>query len=77
MSGHRTDFTKDDAEELLVESLIEKVLLQYDPNEVDKRKYYYVVFQIIPFNQTIFQVASEHVFKQTLCYKATGLSSIK
>ena len=32
MSGHRTDFvTKDDAEELLVESLIEKVLLQYDP----------------------------------------------
>ena len=32
MSGHRQDFIiKDDAEELLVESLIEKVLSQNDP----------------------------------------------
>lgn len=68
ISGHRTDFIiKDDAEEQLVESLIEKVLLQYDPlnKGLIKENIDYVVFQIIPFNQTIFQVASDFMSSET------------
>ena len=68
MSGYRDDFIiKDDAEELLVESLIEKVLLQFDPlnRGLIKENIDYVVFQIIPFNQTIFQVASDFMSSET------------
>jgi len=62
MSGHREDFIiKDDAEELLVESLLEKVLSQNDPLNKGKisENIDYLVFQVQPYNQTLFLVASD------------------
>ena len=68
MSGHRQDFIiKDDAEELLVESLIEKVLSQNDPLNKGKisENIDYLVFQIAPYNQTLLLVASDYLATQS------------
>ena len=68
MSGHRQDFIiKDDAEELLVESLIEKVLSQNDPLNKGKisENIDYLVFQIAPYNQTLLLVASDFLATQS------------
>lgn len=68
MSGHRQDFIiKDDAEELLLESLIEKVLSQNDPFNRGKisENIDYLVFQIAPYNQTLLLVASDFLATQS------------
>lgn len=68
MSGHRDDFVvQDDAGELLVESLIEKVLSQNDPLNKGKIEdnIDFLVFQIKPYNRTHLLVASDFLATST------------
>lgn len=68
MSGHRDDFVvQDDAEELLVEALIEKVLSQNDPLNKGKieENINFLVFQIKPYDRTHLLVASDYLATKT------------
>ena len=68
MSGHRDDFIiKDDAEELLLESLIEKVLSQNDPLNKGKisENIDFIVFQVEPYNATLLLVAADFINSQS------------
>ena len=62
MFGGRDDFVvKDDAEELLIESLLEEVITQNDPMNKGKimDNMDFIVFQILPFDETHFTVAND------------------
>ncbi len=68
MSGHRDDFVvQDDAEELLVEALIEKVLSQSDPLNKGKieENINFLVFQVKPYDRTHLLVASDFLATTT------------